>query len=116
MHNKRFHRRAGIATAAAAIFVAASALGLSGAALAQAGPGSPDALQVILMLQRQGDKVIVNRTGNKPLHMCTVTSVREGTSEYWWTHPQVVGPNRATRAHGVGTQLLYRTMYVDVQC
>ncbi|SKT63701.1 Uncharacterised protein [Mycobacteroides abscessus subsp. abscessus] len=45
-----------------------------------------------------------------------MTSVRQGRAEYWWTHPQVVDPNRAKRANGVGTQLLYRTMYVDVQC
>lgn len=113
MHNNRFIHRT---TAAATAALAAAALGLSGAATAGAGPASPNALQVITMLQRQGDKVIVNRTGDKPLQMCTVTSVREGQAQYWWTHPRVASPNRALRANGVGTQLLYRTMYVDVQC
>lgn len=113
MHNNRFlHRAAALMVAV----LAGATLGLSGAAPAWAGPAAPNALQVIMALQRQGDKVIVNRTGDKPLQMCTVTSVREGKSEYWWTHPQVVDPNRAKRANGVGTQLLYRTMYVDVQC
>lgn len=113
MHNNRFlHRTATAATAT----LAAAALGLTAAAPASAGPAAPNALQVILALQRQGDKVIVNRTGSKPLQMCTVTSVREGTSQYWWTHPRVVDPNPNKRVYGVGTQLLYRTMYVDVQC
>ncbi|NGX08824.1 hypothetical protein UI24_16285 [Mycobacteroides franklinii] len=102
--------------AVAAVVLAVSAAGLSGAPAAWAGPGTPNALQVITMLQRQGDKVIVHRVGDKPLHMCTVTSIREGKSEYWWTHPRVADPNPAKRANGVGTQLLYRTMYVDVQC
>lgn len=111
MGNKRFLRRTGTAVVAA---VAAATV--VGAGSAWAGPAAPNALQVIMALQRQGDKVIVNRRGGKPLQLCTVTSVRQGRAEYWWTHPQVVDPNRAKRANGVGTQLLYRTMYVDVQC
>lgn len=113
MRNNRFLHRA--ATAATAT-LAAAALGLTAAAPAWAGPAAPNALQVIMALQRQGDKVIVNRSGSKPLQMCTVTSAREGTSQYWWTHPRVVDPNPNKRVYGVGTQLLYRTMYVDVQC
>lgn len=99
---------------AAAILVAGPAVSTSAAA--SAGPASPDALQVITQLQRQGDKVVVQRTGNKTLQMCTVTSVREGESQYWWTQPRIADPNRAKRANGVGTQLIYRTVYVDVQC
>lgn len=113
MRNNRLLCRAAVPVAAV---LAAATLGLTGTAPAWAGPAAPNALQVILALQRQGDKVIVNRTGSKPLQMCTVTSIREGQAQYWWTHPQVVDPNRAKRANGVGTQLLYRTMYVDVQC
>lgn len=113
MRNNSFLRRTviiGFATAALAAPIPA-------AATASAGPaGGPDALQVITMLQRQGDKVIVKRDGNKPLQQCTVTSVREGKSEYWWTHPHIADPRPARRASGVGTQLIYRTMYVDIQC
>lgn len=111
-HNRVLHRTT---TAVAAALITAAA-GLAGAAPAGAGPATPNALQIIGMLQRQGDKVIVHRVGDKPLQMCTVTSIREGQAQYWWTHPNVADPNKAKRANGVGTQLLYRTMYVEVQC
>ncbi|BAX97365.1 hypothetical protein MSTE_02050 [Mycobacteroides stephanolepidis] len=91
-------------------------LGVATSPAASAGPASPDALQVITQLQRQGDTVVVQRTGDKPLQMCAVTSVREGASQYWWTRPRIADPNRAKRANGMGTQLMYRTAYVDVQC
>ncbi|WP_239001838.1 MULTISPECIES: hypothetical protein [unclassified Mycobacteroides] len=94
----------------------AAMLMLATPAVAAAGPAGANALQVIMQLRRQGDKVIVNRKGDKPLQMCVVTSVREGKSEYWWTHPRIADPAPAKRNSGVGTQLLYRTVYVDVQC
>ena len=75
MSNNCFSRYTRIA-ATAALGVAALAIAVAPAA--SAGPAAgPDALEVILALQRQGDKVIVNRTGDKPLQMCTVTSVRQ---------------------------------------
>ncbi|WP_286142115.1 MULTISPECIES: hypothetical protein [unclassified Mycobacterium] len=94
----------------------AAALAVAASPAASAGPSPANALQVITQLQRQGAKVVVLRTGDKPLQACTVTAVREGKSEYWWTHPRIADPNRARRANGVGTQLIYRTVYVDVQC
>ncbi|MGH3725739.1 MAG: hypothetical protein ACRDUS_16640 [Mycobacterium sp.] len=111
MRNNHFHRRA----VAAAISLPV-ALIVATSPVASAGPAAANALQVIMQLQRQGDKVVVNRTGGKPLQMCTVTSVREGKSAYWWAYPRVADPNRARRANGVGAKLLYRTVYVDVQC
>lgn len=83
---------------------------------ASAGPAGPDALQVISQLQRQGDRVVVHRTGDGPLQLCVVTSVREGKSAYWWTSPRTADPNPRKRANGVGTQLIYRTVDVDVRC
>ncbi len=65
MGNNRFLYRSAAVTAAAAAAVAAATLAAAGPAWA--GPAAPNALQVILALQRQGDKVIVNRTGGKPL-------------------------------------------------
>lgn len=111
MHRKHFPSR----SIMAATFLATT-LAVSTSPAASAGPASPDALQVITQLQRQGDKVVVQRTGDKPLQMCTVTSVRDGESQYWWTRPRIADPNRAKRANGVGPQLMYRTVYVDVQC
>ncbi|TDZ81876.1 hypothetical protein [Mycobacteroides salmoniphilum] len=111
MHRKHFPSPSIVA----ATFLATT-LAVSTSPVASAGPASADALQVITQLQRQGDKVIVERTGDKPLQMCTVTSVREGESQYWWTQPHVADPNRAKRANGVGPQLMYRTVYVDIQC
>ncbi|ALR11576.1 hypothetical protein BST43_04855 [Mycobacteroides saopaulense] len=111
MPNNRFRRRVVIAVASlvAVPIVTASPL-------ASAGPASTNALQLIMLLQRQGDQVIVHRAGDKPLQMCTVISVREGRSEYWWTHPRMVDPSPARRANGRGSQLLYRTVYIDVRC
>ncbi|MFA4083922.1 hypothetical protein [Mycobacteroides salmoniphilum] len=111
MHRKYFPSR----SIAAATFLAA-ALAVATPTAASAGPAPVSALQVIAQLQRQGDKVIVLRAGDKPLQACTVTAVREGKSEYWWTSPRIVDPSRAKRANGVGTQLMYRTVYVDIQC
>lgn len=111
MYRTRFPCRAGLA---AAFLVAALVVVTPPAA--SAGPAAPNALQVITQLQRQGDKVIVHRTGGKPLQMCSVTSVREGKSEYWWTSSRVADPSPKKRANGVGSQLMYRTMDVDVQC
>ncbi len=111
MHRKQFPFRSIAATT-----LLATALAVAPPPVASAGPASPDALQVITQLQRQGDKVVVQRTGDKPLQACTVTSVREGESQYWWTRPRIADPNRAKRANGVGPQLMYRTVYVDVQC
>ncbi|NGX06066.1 hypothetical protein [Mycobacteroides franklinii] len=113
MHNNSFLRRISIGAAAA---LGAAALAVAAAPIAPAGPVGPDALQVIAMLERQGDTVIVSRTGNKPLQMCTVTSVREIDAQYWWTRPQVRNPRPARRPSGVGPQLIIRTMRVEIRC
>lgn len=111
MYRNRFLHRA--VTAAA---LAAAPLGLVSPAPAFAGPQEPNALQVIMALQRQGDKVIVNRTGSKPLQMCTVTSIREINAQYWWTRTQVLDPRPAKRPSAVGPQLIIRTVRVDIRC
>ncbi len=116
MHNNCSRRRTRIV--AAAIAGAAAAV-IAAVPTASAGPAQdPNALEVITALQRQGDKVIISRTGNKPLQYCAVTSVREISAAYWWTRPHVRGP--VTRA-GTGTgavvaPLIERTFRVEIRC
>lgn len=85
--------------------------------IAAAGPkDGPNALQVITSLQRQGDVVVVKRTGSKPLQYCVVTSIHKGKSEYWWTRPRLIDPNPAKRPPAIGSVLMTRTVYVDIRC
>ncbi|EUA46551.1 MULTISPECIES: hypothetical protein [Mycobacteroides] len=113
MQNNSFLHHIGIR---AAVTIGAAALAVAASPTAPAEPVRPDALQVIAMLQRQGDKVIVHRTGNKPLQMCTMTSIREIDAQYWWTRPQVRDPQPARRPNGIGPQLIIRTMRVEIRC
>ncbi|ALM18970.1 hypothetical protein [Mycobacteroides abscessus] len=114
MLNTTFIRRTRFTAAA---LIGAAALAITASPTALAGPtGTPNALEVIAMLERQGDTVIVSRTGNKPLQMCTVTSVREIQAQYWWTRPRVQNPKPTRRPNAVGTQLIIRTMRVEIRC
>ncbi|WP_078294654.1 hypothetical protein [Mycobacterium sp. D16R24] len=114
MSNHCFSRNTRIVTTAA---LGVAALAMAAAPAASAGPAAgPNALEVILALQRQGDKVIIDRSGNRPLQMCTVTSVRQIDAQYWWSRPHVSSPKSAIRPNAVGTQLIERTMYVTIRC
>ncbi|PVA72280.1 hypothetical protein D2E64_11475 [Mycobacteroides abscessus] len=114
MSNNCFSRSTRIMTTAA---LGAAALAIAAAPAASAGPAEgPNALEVILQLQRQGDKVIIDRSGNKPLQMCTVTSIRQIDAQYWWSRPHLSSPKSAIRPNAQGTQLIERTIYVTIRC
>jgi hypothetical protein len=74
------------------------------AAAAPSGAGS--ALAVVGSLERNGYKVILNRTGTAPLQECEVTAVRPGREI---TEFDTVGDDRQF----VTT---YMTVYVDARC
>lgn len=86
------------------------------APLAQAGPGGlGDADDVINNLKAQGDKVIVTKTGNKPLSGCVATRIRKDLDVY--------GPTLATNCPNCNGSSrrnqvvrLYSVYHVDVQC
>lgn len=82
------------------------------AAVAHAGPqGYGDAETVISSLEEQGNYVILNRTGNRPLEDCTVARVRQGPSVY--VYERAVGAD----SQSVPTKILdHGTYYVDLTC
>ncbi|OHT86516.1 hypothetical protein [Mycobacteroides saopaulense] len=105
--NTNFRRRvpgsALAATAAATLLVAP---------IAHAGPGAlGDAEQVVERLKAQGNKVIVTKTGNKPLSQCVATRVRKDLDVYG--NPRIYpnissGPTRRV--------WLYSVYHVDIRC
>ncbi|AMT69435.1 MULTISPECIES: hypothetical protein [Mycobacteriaceae] len=105
--NRNFRGRAVAWTLAA---TAAATLLMAPAA--QAGPGSlGDADDVINSLKAQGNKVIITKTGNKPLSQCVATRIRKDLDVYG--NPRIYpnissGPTRRT--------WLYSVYHVDVQC
>ena len=62
--------------------------------------------EVVTSLERNGYKVILNRTGAAPLQKCEVEAVRPGRD---LTEKRTVGDN-----HKVVTK--YTTVYVDPRC
>ncbi|ALR11577.1 hypothetical protein BST43_04865 [Mycobacteroides saopaulense] len=105
--NTNFRRRVPGLTLAATI-----AATLLVAPIAHAGPGTlGDAEQVIESLKAQGNKVIVTKTGNKPLSQCVATRVRKDLDVYG--NPRIYpnissGPTRRV--------WLYSVYHVDIQC
>lgn len=94
------------------LIAAALVAGLLAAPVAQAGPGAlGDAEQVIDGLRAQGNKVIVTKTGNKPLSRCVATRVRKDLDVFG--NPRIYpnissGPTRRV--------WLYSVYHVDIQC
>ncbi len=82
------------------------------AAVSGAGPqGYADAETVTNSLEEQGNYVILNRTGNRPLEDCTVARVRQGPSVY--VYERAVGAD----SQSVPTKILdHGTYYVDLAC
>lgn len=114
MHNNCSPRRTRIAAAAIA---GAAVAAIAAAPTASAGPAQdPNALEVITAMQRQRDKVIISRTGNKPLQYCAVTSVREISAAYWWTRPHVRGPATRFDTGAIVAPLIERTFHVEIRC
>jgi hypothetical protein len=95
-------------TRVAALTIAAfSALAFGAAPWAAAAPsGDASAQEVVDSLQRNGFKVILNRTGAGPLQECDVAAVRPGRK---LTEVNTTGEDR---------QLVttYSTVYVDARC
>ncbi|ORA60868.1 MULTISPECIES: hypothetical protein [Mycobacteriaceae] len=97
---------------AAWTLAAAAAAALLLAPAAQAGPGDlGNADDVINSLKAQGNKVIVTKTGNKPLSQCVATRVRKDLDVYG--NPRIYpnissGPTRR--------MWLYSVYHVDIQC
>ncbi|MGH3956804.1 hypothetical protein [Mycobacteroides salmoniphilum] len=91
---------------------AAIAAALLAAPTARAGPGAlGDAEQVIDGLKAQGNKVIVTKSGNRPLSQCVVTRVRKDLDVFG--NPRIYpnissGPTRRVWLYGV--------YHVDIQC
>lgn len=101
---------------AAWTLAAATAAALLLAPTAQAGPGSMgDADDVINSLKAQGNKVIVTKTGNKPLSQCVATRVRKDLDVYGPTLstncPNCNGSSRRSQV-----ARLYSIYHVDIQC
>ncbi|CPT96502.1 hypothetical protein [Mycobacteroides abscessus] len=114
MSNNRFFRRPRMIAAAAATV---SAVAIAAAPVASAGPTEgPNAQEVILQLQSQGDQVIVSRTGNKPLQQCVVTSVRQIDHQSWYRGPRLPSPESATRPGAAGIQLRRPVVHVEIRC
>jgi hypothetical protein len=95
-------------TPVAALTIAAfSALAFGAAPWAAAAPsGDASAQEVVDSLQRNGFKVILNRTGAGPLQECAVAAVRPGRE---LTEVNTMGDDRQV----VTT---YTTVYVDARC
>ncbi|NGX06096.1 hypothetical protein [Mycobacteroides franklinii] len=95
-----------------AAWTLAAAAALLLAPAAQAGPGDlGNADDVINSLKAQGNKVIVTKTGNKPLPQCVATRVRKDLDVYG--NPRIYpnissGPTRR--------MWLYSVYHVDIQC
>lgn len=96
----------------ALMLAATAAATLLMAPVAQAGPDSlGDADDVINSLKAQGNKVIITKTGNKPLSQCVATRIRKDLDVYG--NPRIYpnissGPTRRV--------WLYSVYHVDVQC
>lgn len=95
-----------------ALAAATVTAGLLLAPVAAAGPGSlGDADDVINSLKAQGNKVIVTKTGNKPLSQCVATRVRKDLDVYG--NPRIY-PNISS---GPRQRVwLYSVYHVDIQC
>lgn len=97
-----------INTIAVAATVTAS---IAFAASANAVPtGGSTVDDIVMSLQEQGNKVVVNRTGSQPLSQCTVTGVRPGQT---FTHFDSGYPGAGNDPM---TQVSSMTVYVDAQC
>lgn len=111
MNNIFRGRLPGLTLAAAAI-----AATLLTAPAAQAGPGGlGNADDVINNLKAQGNKIIVTKTGNKPLSDCVATRIRKDLDVYGPTAttncPNCNGSSRRNQV-----VRLYSVYHVDVQC
>lgn len=95
---------------AAAVTLAAAALGLFASAPVSAAPsGQTSAQSTISDLEAQGFRVILNKVGNAPIDQCTVTAVRQGTDvKHSWVQR---GPSG-----NVNNLVRYTTAYVDLMC
>ncbi|NGX08682.1 hypothetical protein [Mycobacteroides franklinii] len=111
--NNIFRARVATRTLAAAAAVAATLL------LAPAAHAGPDALgdaeEVINSLKNQGHKVIVTKTGSKPLSECVVTGVRKDLDVYGATQGTNC-PNCNGSARRNQTVRLYSIYHVEIQC
>nr|WP_134071663.1 hypothetical protein [Mycobacteroides salmoniphilum] len=105
-------KTAWLATALDAMMVVLPIAAVALASVAHAGPqGYGDAEAVISSLEEQGNYVILNRMGNKPLESCMVTRVRQGPSVY--VYERAVGAD----SESVPTKILdHGTYYVDLKC
>jgi hypothetical protein len=89
----------------------AATLGLTAtASAAPAGPPSVDA--TIDQLTAQGFDVIVNRVGNAPQDLCTVSAVRPGQT---FAHTDS-GSGEPGASEDLVTTVTSKTVYVDVTC
>ena len=95
-------------TRVAALTIAAfSAVTFGAAPWAAAAPsGAASAEEVVDSLQRNGYKVILNRTGAGPLQECDVAAVRPGRE---LTEVNTTGDDRQVVTS-------YTTVYVDARC
>ena len=84
--------------------------GFAGAA--DAAPTAPDAAQAVERLEAHGFSVIVNKVGNAPLDMCTVSAVRPGQT-FQRMESDVPGPRGDA---GITTIVTGMTIYLDVSC
>jgi len=89
--------------------LAATALGLAGAASA-APSGAPDASQTVSQLQAAGYQVIVNKVGTAPLSQCAVSAVRPGQT-YSRTDSGAPGAQ-----DDLITTVSEKTVYVNLAC
>ncbi|MUM15725.1 hypothetical protein FZI91_09815 [Mycobacterium sp. CBMA271] len=105
-------KTAWFATALDAMMVVLPVAAVALAAVAHAGPqGSGDAETVISSLEAQGNYVIVNRSGDKPLDKCAVTRVRQGPTIIRYERPVGADSNSAP-----ASVLDHGTYYVDLKC
>lgn len=103
----------GLTVAASAVTAAVTVLL---APAAYAGPGGlGDADDVVNSLKAQGNKVIVTKTGNKPLPQCVATRVRKDLDVYGGT-PSTNCPNCNGASRRNQVVRLYSVYHVDIQC
>lgn len=113
MNNILRGRVTGLAVAASAVTAAVTVLL---APAAHAGPGGlGDADDVINSLKAQGNKVIVTKTGNKPMPQCVATRVRKDLDVYGGT-PSTNCPNCNGASRRNQVVRLYSVYHVDIQC
>jgi hypothetical protein len=93
-------------TLLAASGLTAATIGLAGPAVA-APSGIGSAQDTINQLQANGYRVILNKFGDAPLDLCTVTSIRPGR--------EITEP-RTDSGGDLVQVVLYTTVYVAVKC